>query len=332
MSVEEKKETQQNLAISHNSIDDIDISTQTIIAKTNWKINIQELFMSLPVTDYKVIPKKRGRRPKDEKKVEPQILNDGEIITLKLGPKLRGVDLKEKKKKKEDEEKEKDKKEKKKENEDNYFRNSITVVMFCEGKLINFKISKNGKFQFTGCKNDSHSHKCLDYIRQYIAQLPNDRKILSLPINSNLEVFYITVMSNINFSLGFCINKENLDDYVNNNTDYNSLLETTFGYTGVNIKMNLPKMIIDNIPLIKTSYKDGEWTRNIIKYSDYIGTSDEKEKTKEKNKTRYNTFLVFQSGNVILSAPHKECMRETYYEFIKLINRCKNYIEEKIEA
>lgn len=335
MNEEESKEISNIPNISYNNIDDINISTQTIIAKTNWKINIQELFANLPVTEYKVIPKKRGRRPKNEKKVEPQVLNDGEIITLKLGPKLRGVDLKEKKKEEEDEkDKDKDKRKVAKKNEDNYFRNSITVVMFCEGKLINFKISKNGKFQFTGCKNDSHSHKCLDYVRKYIAELPNDgnKKILSLPINGFLEVYYITVMSNINFSLGFCINKENLDEYINSNTDYNSLLETTFGYTGVNIKMNIPKLSVDNIPLIKMIYKDNEWHRNIIKYADYLCTSDEKEKSKEKHKTRFITFLCFQSGNVILSAPHKECMRETYYEFIKLINKCKNYIEEKIEV
>ena len=44
-----------------SNFDEIDISTQTIIGKTNWKINTQELFNSLPITEYKVIPKKRGR-------------------------------------------------------------------------------------------------------------------------------------------------------------------------------------------------------------------------------------------------------------------------------
>ena len=290
--------------------DDISISTQTIIGKTNWKINTPELFANLPVVEYTVIPKKRGRRPKDDKKVEPQQLNDGEIITLKLGDKIRGVDLKSKKKSK-----------------GNYFRNSLTIVMYCEDKLINFKVSKNGKFQFTGCKNDEHSHKCLEYVRQYISL--TDKKILVLPINSKLEVVYITVMSNINSNLGFCINKENLDDYVNKNTEYYSLLETTFGYTGVNIKMNLPT--IDMIPIIKMTYDEGKWVRQNLTYSNYISLLDEKDKNKERNKTRFNTFLVFQSGNYILSSPHKECMREAYHEFLSLVKRCRSFIEEKIE-
>jgi diadenosine tetraphosphate (Ap4A) HIT family hydrolase len=323
-----------------DTFDKIDISTQTIIAKTNWKINTGELFNQLPITDYKVIPKKRGRRPKDEKKPEPQILDNGNIITLKLGDKLRGVDLKNKKKKEELKEDDDEKKEnrgeiksKGKKNE-SYFRNSLTIVMFCEGKLINFKISKNGKFQFTGCKKDNHAHICLDFIKNYIYDIQksqNCQKMLSLPLNSNLEVFYITVMANINFSLGFCINKENLDEYVNKNTDYHSLLETTFGYTGVNIKFNIGKL--DNIPIIKMVFNSdtNEWENIILNYKEYFQTLDEKEKFKENNKVKFCTFLCFQSGQCIMSSPHKSCMKSAYCEFNKMINGCKSFIEEKIQ-
>jgi len=297
--------------------EDIDISTQTIIGKTNWKINTQELFNNLPITEYKVIPKKRGRRPKEEKVVVPQILEEGQIITLKLGDKLRGVDLKSKKKQKDESKDDK-----------SYFRNSLTVVMHCEGKLINFKISKNGKFQFTGCKNDHHSHLCLEHIRNYISNM-GDKKIGMLPLNSNLEVIYTTVMTNINFSLGFCVNKENLDEHINKNTNYHSLLETTFGYTGVNIKINMPKL--DNMPILKMIYKDGDWSNNEITYEDYLLTLDDKERFKEKSKVRYLTFLVFQSGNVILSSPHKSCMKETYENFIDMIQKSKSFIEEKFD-
>jgi hypothetical protein len=309
-----------------SDFDNIEISTQTIIAKTNWKINTNDLFMILPITEYKVIPKKRGRRPKEEKKEEPQILNDGDIITLKLGDKLRGVDLKNKKKK--EEEKSKRSGQVKSKKSESYFRNSLTIVMFCDGKTINFKISKNGKFQFTGCKNDNHAHICLDYIKKYTTFA--DKKILSLPLNANLEIHYITVMSNINFSLGFCINKENLDDYVNKNTDYHSLLETTFGYTGVNIKFNLGKL--DNIPIIKMAFNNdtNEWVKNIIYYKDYFNTLDDKEKIKENSKTKFCTFLCFQSGQCIMSSPHKSCMKDAYYEFMKMIEKCKSVIEEKI--
>lgn len=300
---------------SVDAFDLIEISTQTIIAKTNWKININELFVHLPITPYEVIPKKRGRRPKEEKKVEPPRLNDGDIITLKLGDKLRGVDLKMKKK-----------------TGDNYFRNSITIVMYCEGKLINFKVSKNGKFQFTGCKNDSHPHRCLDSIRAYIYPIQQnlEKKVLSLPLNTSLEVIYMTVMSNINFSLGFCINKESLNEYIYQHTEHNSLLETTFGYTGVNIKMEIPD--VSNIPIMHATYEESkaDWNESVITYAQYLETLDEKERLKEQGKHRYVTLLVFQSGNVIESAPHKACMKPAYLNFLSLIQKCRPLIEEKI--
>jgi len=305
------------------NFEEISISTQTIIAKTNWKINTGDLFLNLPVTDYRVIPKKRGRRPKLEKKEDPQVLNDGEIITLKLGDKLRGVNLKNKKKKDDDDNDEK----KGTKNKKSFFRNSLTIVMFCKGKLINFKISKNGKFQFTGCKYDDHAHHCIDFIKNYTSNI-QDKKMLSLPLNSNLEILYITVMANINFSLKFCVNKENLDEYVNKNTDYHSLLETTFGYTGVNIKLNVGKL--DNISIIKMVYTD-KWEKNILSYKEYFQTLDDKEKFKENNKTKFCTFLCFQSGQCIMSSPHKSCMKDAYYKFMKMIGDCKDVIEEKIQ-
>ena len=74
------------------------VSTETIIAKTNWKVDIVSLFNHLETTLYKVIPKKRGRKSKEEKKEEKkETLLDGNIVTLKLGNKLKGVLLKEKK-------------------------------------------------------------------------------------------------------------------------------------------------------------------------------------------------------------------------------------------
>lgn len=288
------------------TFNNIVISTETIIAKTNWKVDIVELFNHLSVTDFTVTPKKRGRKSKEEKKEEKKIeLLDGQIVTLKLGNKLKGVNLREKK------------------NTKRFFRNSLTVVMYLDNKFINFKVSKNGKFQFTGCKNELHAHRCMKFIYEYTR---GTSKIIQI-CGEFSEIIFITVMTNINFNLGFCINRENLDEYINTKTRYYSLLETSFGYTGVNIKIPLDN--IDNIPMTKISYRNDKWQNDAFTYADYIESLDEKDKRKEREKVRYNTFLVFQSGNVILSSPHKECMRKTYHEFLEIIKQCKSLIEEK---
>ena len=292
-----------------STFDEIEISTETIIAKTNWKVDIAALFNHLPVTFYKSKPKKRGRKSKEEKKEDHMIhLYDGQIITLKMGNKIRGVDLKEKK------------------NSKRFFRNSLTIVMYLDNKFINFKVSKNGKFQFTGCKNESHSQRCMEFIHEYTK---NTSKIISIDSDQS-EIIFITVMANINFNLGFCVNRENLDYYINTMTKYYSLLETSFGYTGVNIKIPLDN--IDNIPIHKIVFNTeiDKWENVDFNYQMYINTLDAKEQKKEKTKIRYNTFLVFQSGNVILSSPHKECMRNTYKDFLHIIETCKDRIEEKL--
>ena len=287
--------------------ENIIVSTQTIIAKTNWKVDIISLFNHLETTLYKVIPKKRGRKSKEEKKDDKkETLLDGNIVTLKLGNKLKGVLLKDKKTSK------------------RFFRNSLTIVMFLDHKFINFKVSKNGKFQFTGCKSEKHAEECMKFIHEYTK---NTNKIISIE-NEISSITFITVMTNINFNVGFCIHRENLDEYINLKTKYFSLLETSFGYTGVNIKIPLEQ--IDNIPIHRIEYRNKEWIYVPYNYAMYFDSLDDREQKKEKNKVRYNTFLVFQSGNIILSSPHKECMRKTYHEFIDIIQSCKHLIEEKI--
>ena len=136
--------------------EDIKISTKTIIATTNLTIYINKIFDFLPITNYTIVPKKRGRRRKDFVDNPNKNLDDGSIITVKYQDQIRGVDLKKKKKK------------------SKYFRNALTVVMIIDGKLLNFKISQNGKFQITGCKNNTHAEKCIKYIWSYIKNKSKD--------------------------------------------------------------------------------------------------------------------------------------------------------------
>ena len=197
---------------------------------TNLVLNINNLFEYLPITKYIVVPKRRGRKKKSEKVDPNKGIANGSIITLEYENRLRGVDLKKKK--------EKNKNSKKK---GNFFRNSVTIVMIIDGKRINYKVSKNGKFQMTGCKYDEQAKKCIQYIWKYIQKSTN---VYSLSNNDKqLEVMFVPAMRNIDFSLGFLVDREKLDAYFNLYTDYNSLLETSFGYTGVNVKIPITRPI-----------------------------------------------------------------------------------------
>ena len=126
------------------------ISTKTIVCLSNWNIDIQTLYSSLPVLDY-TIQKKRRKRKNTEEETPVDFIPYGSIVALKYEGKIRGNDIKQKGSpyffvKRTTTAKDSGK----------YFPNSRTIVMMLE-KLINFKVSNRGKFQFTGCKLNIHA-------------------------------------------------------------------------------------------------------------------------------------------------------------------------------
>ena len=302
------------------NFDDIKVSTKTFIVNTNISLNIDNLFKFLPITDYTLVPKRRGRKKKNEPDDPNKNLLSGSIITLEYQNNIRGVDLKKKKKKKDDKKR------------GNYFRNSVTIIMIMDDKKINFKVSRNGKFQMTGCKKDEHSEKCIKWFWDYIKD-SKDIYTINCENDSHptLKAIFIPAMRNIDFALNFFVDREKLDEYFNTCTTYHSLLETSFGYTGVNIKIPVIKPIQD-LKLKKLTYVDGKWEDFVyVPYDDYLSMLLEKDKLKKLKKQRYNTFLVFHSGKVIMSGMDSVFMKDVYYEFLDIIRDCYDVIKEKLE-
>ena len=289
--------------------DIIQVSTKTVIAKTNAVYAIQKLFERLPIVPYTVIKKKRGRK-KNKPVADPnEHLESGSIITLKFFEGLRGVNLKPKKKR------------------GKYFRNALSIVMKVKDKLVNFKLSKNGKFQMTGIKTDEHAVLCVKHLWEHILNL-GDHTLFTLE-KETLQVILNVVMTNVDFSLGFLVNRSNLDEFFNNHTEYNSLLETSFGYTGVNIKFPVIYEPYDMM-VYELDVNKGTWVTSSMTHTAFLETLSEAERKKTVDKKRYNTFLIFHSGNVIMSGATKERMERPYYEFLEFVKKCKPYVEEKL--
>lgn len=299
--------------LSYPQFESIPVSTKTFIVMTNLRIDINKLFHFLPITTYVVVPKRRGRKKKIVTVDPNKDIPTGSIITVDLANAVRGVLLKKKKKK--------DGK------QSDYFRNSITIIMIIEGKKINFKISQNGKFQMTGCKHDGQAEECVKNIWEYIRDA---KHLYSIPEKQSFQAVFIPAMRNIDFSLGFILDREKLDEYFNTRTDYHSLLETSIGYTGVNIKIPVRKPITD-LKIKKIRCRKGVWQRKCsIPYQAYLDTLKPKERQKKVEKERYNTFLVFHSGKVIMSSMCEEFAHDTYYEFLNIIRTNHRLFEEQL--
>lgn len=290
--------------------DDIKVSTKTFTSTTNLLMNIEKLYNHLPVTHYVVIPKKRGRK-KVCVTVDPNVdIPEGSIIAIRYENNLRGIDLKKKPNKQVTKK---------------WFRNSITIVILLD-KLINFKVCRNGTFQMTGCKHIGHAEQCIKYIWAYIK---DDTSIYSFTSGDSLETLIIPSMRNIDFSLGFKIDREKLNTYMLTQPRLHCLLETSFGYTGVNIKFPLPYDIRE-MKIKKMSFQDGEWIGSVTTYDTYINKLPEKDKINKLKTKRYNTFLVFHSGKVIMSGSTSDFMRDTYITFLNIIKDGFDDIEERL--
>jgi adenylate kinase family enzyme len=68
--------------------------------------------------------------------------------------------------------------------------------------------------------------------------------------------------------------------------------------------------------------------KRLLKRGETSGRSDD---NLESIKKRFNTFLVFHSGKIIMSGICLESMKNTYYEFINIIKNCKHIIIEKLD-
>jgi TATA-box binding protein (TBP) (component of TFIID and TFIIIB) len=297
--------------------DNIKVSTKTFTATTNLTIKIDKLFHTLPITPYVVIPKKRGRKKKCEQVDPNKDIEAGSIVTVKHEGYIRGVELKPKKVKT-------GKKKK-------WFRNSITVVIILD-KPINFKVCRNGTFQMTGCKTHKHAELCVKYIWGYMKDFT---EIYSFNHGTTLETLFIPSMRNIDFSLGFLVDREKLNRYMCSQEEFHCLLETSFGYTGVNIKVplteDITKMEIKKLIYDKDA-PESKWTETLTSYQEYLDLLTTKEHEAKLNDERYNTFLVFHSGKVIMSGLTADFMRKVYYYFLSIIRKAFDKIEERLDS
>lgn len=297
--------------------DDIKVSTKTYTASTNITIDIHRLFDIINVVPYTVYPKKRGRKRKDEKPIPQQTVPYGSIINANCEGNSKGVVLKPKSKKQRE--------------KASWFRNAITIVMFLD-KPINFKVCKNGTFQMTGCTKDEHPEMCVKKIWEIIGSDGGAYSFTS-PEEDTLETLIIPSMRNIDFDLGFNVDRSKLSKFLHrDDTDLHCLLETSFGYTGVNIKIPITKSR-DTMKIAKLSCKRGstEYILSETTYLEYLDQLDEKVRAKKNKEQRYNTFLVFHSGKVIFSGLTYEFMEDTYYSFTETIKNGRGEIEEKLE-
>lgn len=292
----------------------VDVSTKTVIALSNMNINLDKFFQYVAITDYTLVEKKRGR--KKRLLVEPPIkyLPKGSIILVQRRKEHRGCLLKNKNKRSK-----------------TFFLHSVTTVIVLENnKFINIKVSSNGKFQITGCKTEQHYIDTILYLFQAIQNIENmtgEKCYKLVNSDSTLSVVFNIVMKNMDFNIGFNICRDKLDSFINTNTTFVSIFESSIS-TGVNIKVQ-SKQVNDNELLeLKYDIVDNNYNTKYVPYSTYYNMLDEKEKKREEVKEKHHTFLIFASGSIIMSSRGPD-MKRVFNELIHTLINNKEEFEDK---
>ena len=176
----------------------------------------------------------------------------------------------------------------------------------------------------TGCKINNAIF-CVKMIWNILSKSDNNMYNYTTP-EHKFFAYIVPSMRNIDFDLGFKVDRSKLSRYMNEiDKELFCLLETSFGYAGVNIKIPLNKnkdeMIINKLEIDD----ENNYVCMDALYSEY------KVAFGVKNKRSFNTFLVFHSGKVIFSGLTKEMMKDTYYDFINIINDGRNKIQEILD-
>jgi len=205
------------------------------------------------------------------------------------------------------------------------FSNSLSVVMYV-GKIIVLKVPPQGKIQITGCRTEDQVYSSIHAMWKAIETVRQEHpEVVKIPEGEVPKVIYHSVMNNINMNLGFNINKRKVHEFLYQDTEFH-IIPNDKKYAGVTAKLEVEGM--KELPLVKHRYLNGKWYKSNGTWMDYLSMLSPKDRKKEENTERYQTFLIFHSGKVIQSGPRYELMNNVFGYFIRLMNENRSKIED----
>lgn len=204
-----------------------------------------------------------------------------------------------------------------------YFLNQVTIVLATEDLILNIMLFKNS-FKIAGCKKNDDAVEATRILwEEYIRPIKGG---YTWTTGEHPKFLFHLVMRNVDFRLGFPINRQKLNQLMNR-PGYKDKIEMsqceTTSHTNVNIKMHSEKPD-DHLDYCLVIPPDKEPYWKTMVSNPY--------RTKKPPKKQYITFIVFSSAEVILSGRYEKNMKEMYDFFVKETYANKNYIEERIET
>lgn len=183
-----------------------------------------------------------------------------------------------------------------------------------EGKLLSVKLFRNGSTQVTGCKNIEHVKFSMNMVYSILG------------LESVQELNVVSIMNNVNFSIGFKIDREKIGAYL---TDQGiNVPPITTGYMG--IKIRIQSLVDKNslmVPRMSWSKSGGFNHLNPVPYVDFFAHDVKKV---EKNFT--TCVGIFQNGKILMTCIDDTTTEIMFKYVIELLINAKPLIEMKDKA
>lgn len=203
------------------------------------------------------------------------------------------------------------------------FLNCVALSVLSD-KKINVKIFNNGVFQMTGCKKPQNVTFCMNVVHAELFRIK-----ASIPevfnVDEPFRYYVISAMRNVDFDIGFKINRNALGTYISSHTDY-SVPPMTSGYMGVKIKIPVESVLDIDISLHDSAGRILSRTS----YGEFYASVYPNEKKLKKN--HFVSISVFQNGKVLMSGIDVSVQSTCYYWFVNLIGEIKDLVELKKSA
>lgn len=343
--------------------EDLQTSTMTVMVYTNVVFDTPVIFEAIGITDVEV-PLTKKQKNVDKKKITAPY---GAVISVQSKTRIRGIDLRKKKKhwctvcqpfKVVDDKESKvltvteqlvqaegtdifdimyfcSRCQKSYRPEEmkkiNHFLNQLTaVISIGKQPLLNIMMFKDN-LKIAGCKNVDDAVEVIMVLWQdYIVGMPGAWRLKN-GATSPRFVFEV-VMRNVDFKLGFPIERPALNYLMNGETYRDKIFMSQYestGHTNVNIKMfsRKPENFQYDCLVMPLDAKERP---HFIKLNE-IPYKSPKKKDEDARKAKYITFIVFSSSEIILSGRYDLNMKEMYEFFVQTVFKNRKIIEEKLE-
>lgn len=298
--------------------DSIEPSTITMMVYCNIKFDIEKFYRAVKIQKVEAT---KTRRHGNINKKSIRGVPYGSIISAQYQDEIKGLDLRKKKPNK------KKAKTKKSGKEIDWFRNQIMLTLALDDDLLLNIMIFNGCFKIAGCKRIEDAYEATMILwEEYIR---HDKTLWSYVVKPDEDdkIFFLTemVMRNIDFHLGFCISREQLN-YLMNKPEYKDIVhlsqyEST-EHTNVNVRMKAPKP--DSFRYDVLVYK------NMKDDKPYFTETSSNNFGKAKVKKKYTTFIVFSTSEIILSGRYIENMKNVYNFFVNTVLSHRDILEEQV--